>query len=81
VFLDAGAEPGTCDALPVVTPGGSKTSKPSEWLLLLVDCSIEDDSDIQLRAYQIDHVLLWSVQTKRLQSEIHRCDERMTKSL
>jgi hypothetical protein len=84
-FLDgldaviARAEPGTYDGLSVVTPGGSKTIKPSERALLLVDDSVGDVKDIQLRAYRIDHALL-SAQTKRLQIEVDRC-ERTTESL
>ena len=84
-FLDgldavvARAEPGTYDGLSIVTPGGSKTIKPSERALLLVDDSVGDVQDIQLRAYRIDHALL-SAQTKRLQLEVDGY-ERTTESL
>jgi hypothetical protein len=84
-FLDgldgvvAKGEPGMYDGLSVVTPGGSKTIKPSERALLLVDNSVGDVKDIQLRAYRIDHALL-TAQTKRLQIEVDRY-ERTTESL
>jgi hypothetical protein len=84
-FLDgldavvARSEPGTYDGLSVVTPGGSKASRPSERAMLLVDESVGDMKDIQLRACRIDHALL-SAQTKMLQKEVDRY-ERTTESL
>ena len=61
------------------TPNGNRVIKPSARAMFLVDDSVGDEKDIQLRAYRIDHALL-SAQVKSLQKDLDRY-EKTTESL
>ncbi len=58
---------------------GAKTIKPSPRAMALVDTTVGDAQDIQLRAYRIDHALL-KAQAHMLQREVERY-EKTTPSL
>jgi hypothetical protein len=62
-----------------VATHGSKTLKPSQRSMFLVDDTVGDVKDIQLRACRIDHALL-GAQVKALQKEVDR-HEKTTESL